>query len=147
MAADATGKRPVAVADALHSAAIHLLRGVRKEDVRAGIGPARLSVLSVLVFAGPTRLSDLARIEQVRPPTMSKIVSGLEQRHLVRRRADPGDARASIVEATARGTRLLQESRRRRVARLAKSLQSLERADIELLARAAAVIERVSTKI
>ncbi len=147
MAVQAREKRPLAVADALHSAAIHLLRGVRKEDVRAGIGPARLSVLSVLVFAGPKRLSDLARIEQVTPPTMSKIVSGLEQRGLVRRRPDPDDARASILEATARGTRLLQKGRRRRVARLAKSLQGLGSEDIELLGRAAAIIERVSTTI
>src|SRR5687768_18394616 len=65
----------VVVADALHSAAIHLLRGVRKEDVQTGVGPARLSALSVLVFAGPMRLTDLARIEQVKPPTMTKVRS------------------------------------------------------------------------
>ena len=66
------------VADALHSAAIHLLRGVRKEDERTGVGPARLSALSVLVFAGPMRLTELARTEQVKPPTMTKVVAGLE---------------------------------------------------------------------
>src|SRR5690349_1980797 len=98
MGVDATGNRAYAAADALHSAAIHLLRGVRKEDVRAGVGPARLSVLSVLVFGGPSRLSDLARLEQVRPPTMSKIVAGLETQGLVRRRPDPHDARASMIE-------------------------------------------------
>jgi len=131
----------------MHSAAIHLLRGVRKEDVRAGVGPARLSVLSVLVFGGPARLSDLARIEQVRPPTMSKIVAGLEQRGLVKRRPNPRDARVASIEATARGTKLLQDGRRRRVARLAKSLQGLAVAEIELLGRAAAIIERVSATI
>src|SRR5262245_29004923 len=139
MAAAATQKSALAVADALHSAAIHLLRGVRKEDVRAGVGPARLSVLSVLVFGGPARLSDLARIEQVRPPTMSKIVGGLEQRGLVRRRSNPNDARVYTIEATARGTKLLQEGRRRRVARLATRLRALEADEIELLGRAAAV--------
>jgi len=146
MAVEATEKA-FAVADAMHSAAIHLLRGVRKEDVRAGVGPARLSVLSVLVFGGPARLSDLARIEQVRPPTMSKIVAGLEQRGLVKRRPNPRDARVASIEATARGTRLLQDGRRRRVARLAKSLQGLAVAEIELLGRAAAIIERVSATI
>jgi DNA-binding MarR family transcriptional regulator len=146
MAVEATEKA-FAVADAMHSAAIHLLRGVRKEDVRAGVGPARLSVLSVLVFGGPARLSDLARIEQVRPPTMSKIVAGLEQRGLVKRRPNPRDARVASIEATARGTKLLQDGRRRRVARLAKSLQGLAVAEIELLGRAAAIIERVSATI
>jgi DNA-binding MarR family transcriptional regulator len=141
--ADATGNT-LAVADALHSAAIHLLRGVRKEDARAGIGPASLSVLSVLVFAGPARLSDLARIEQVRRPTMSKIVAGLDQQGLVKRRASKDDARVCTIEPTARGTRLLQEGRRRRVARLAKSLETLNGDQVELLGRAAALMERLS---
>ena len=137
----------VAVADALHSAAIHLLRGVRKEDLKTGIGPARLSALSVLVFAGPMRLSDLARIEQVRPPTMTKVVAGLEARGLVRRRADADDLRAIRVEATARGMKLLHEGRRRRVARLAVGLEALDADEITVLSRAAAMIERVSTSI
>jgi DNA-binding MarR family transcriptional regulator len=135
------------VADAVHSAAIHLLRGVRKEDVRSGLGPARLSALSVLVFAGPMRLSDLARLEQVRPPTMTKIVAGLEARGLVKRRGDRDDGRAFRLEATARGTKLLQEGRRRRVVRLAGRLQDLSAEEVELLRRAAAIIERVSQTI
>lgn len=147
MAVDATEKGALAVADALHSAAIHLLRGVRKEDVRAGIGPARLSVLSVLVFGGPARLSDLARVEQVRPPTMSKIVAGLEERGLVRRRSNSDDGRVSTIEATARGTKLLQDGRRRRVARLAKSFQGLRPEQVDLLGRAAAIIERLASAI
>jgi DNA-binding MarR family transcriptional regulator len=146
MRANTSQEREV-VADAMHSAAIHLLRGVRKEDVRSGLGPARLSALSVLVFAGPMRLSDLARIEQVRPPTMTKIVAGLETRGLVKRRADAEDGRAVRMEATARGTKLLQEGRRRRVARLAEGLQALGAEEIALLGRAAAIIERVSKTI
>lgn len=146
MAASTTPNRE-AVADALHSAAIRLLRGVRKEDVRSGLGPARLSALSVLVFAGPMRLSDLARIEQVRPPTMTKVVAGLEARGLVKRRADAEDARAVRLEATARGTKLLQEGRRRRVARLAKGLQGLSPDELSLVGRATVIIERVSKAI
>jgi DNA-binding MarR family transcriptional regulator len=142
-----TTKNREAVADALHSASIRLLRGVRKEDVRSGLGPARLSVLSVLVFAGPMRLSDLARIEQVRPPTMTKVVAGLEARGLVKRRADARDARAVRMEATVRGTKLLQEGRRRRVARLANGLQGLSSDELDLVGRAAAIIERVSKTI
>src|SRR5436309_8200470 len=118
MASRTSTNRTTAVADALHSAAIHLLRGVRKEDERTGVGPARLSALSVLVFAGPMRLTELARIEQVKPPTMTKVIAGLEAGGLVRRRPDPGDARAVRLEATAQGTRLLQQGRRRRIRRL-----------------------------
>jgi DNA-binding MarR family transcriptional regulator len=140
-------RQRTATADALHSAAIHLLRGVRQEDEATGVGPARLSALSVLVFAGPMRPTDLARIEQVRPPTMTKIVSGLEAAGLVKRRAAAGDARALRLEATARGTRLLQEGRRRRVDRLAVALQALGSDELEVLARAAAILERVSRTI
>ena len=135
------------VADALHSAAIHLLRGVRKEDEQSGVGPARLSALSVLVFAGPMRLTRLAGIEQVKPPTMTKVVAGLESAGLVKRRADAEDARAVRLEATPRGIKLLQEGRRRRVERLARALQSLTPEEVDVLARAAAIIERVSPAI
>jgi len=135
------------VADALHSATIHLLRGIREEDERTGIGPARLSALSVLVFAGPMRLTELARLEQVKPPTMTKVITGLEAVGLVRRRADPADARAVRLEATARGTKLLQEGRRRRVDRLAAALRALTADEVNVLAAAATIIERVSGKI
>ncbi|MGH9347623.1 MAG: MarR family winged helix-turn-helix transcriptional regulator [Vicinamibacterales bacterium] len=147
MASRTRTNQRTAVADALHSAAIHLLRGVRKEDARTGVGPARLSALSVLVFAGPMRLTELARIEQVRPPTMTKVVAGLEAAGLVRRRADAGDARAVRLEATARGTKLLLEGRRRRVARLASALQPLTFDELDVLARAAALVESVSATI
>ncbi len=147
MTSQASPTKRSAVADALHSAAIHLLRGVRKEDEQTGVGPARLSALSVLVFGGPLRLTELARIEQVKPPTMTKVVAGLEASGLVRRRDDAEDARAVRLEATARGTKLLQEGRRRRVARLAVALQSLAPDEIEVLARAAAIIERVSATV
>jgi DNA-binding MarR family transcriptional regulator len=137
---------PAAVADALHSAAIHLLRTVRKEDERSGISPARLSALSVLVFGGPMRLTDLARIEQVKPPTMTRIVAGLESGGLVRRRAVSADARAVSLEATPRGVKVMQEGRRRRVARLASALAALTAADRAILARAAALMEKVARR-
>jgi DNA-binding MarR family transcriptional regulator len=136
-----------AVADRLHSAAIHLLRRVRQEDERTGIGPGRLSALSVLVFGGPMRVTDLARAEQVKPPTMTRIVAALEAEGLVRRRRVSDDARAATLEATPRGVRVMQEGRRRRVARLAVGLERLDPGDLELLARAAGLIQELSTAI
>jgi DNA-binding MarR family transcriptional regulator len=147
MAGRTTIKQRTAVADALHSAAIHLLRGVRKEDVHSGVGPARLSALSVLVFAGPMRLTELARIEQVKLPTMTKVIAGLEAAGLVRRRIDAEDRRAVRLAATARGTKLLQDGRRRRVARLAAVFEALAPDDVDVLGKAAAVIERISLAI
>src|SRR5216684_4048712 len=104
-----------ALADKLHSAAIHLLRLVRVQDAKSGIGPARLSALSVIVFGGPISLNDLAAAEQVRPPTMSRIVDALEAADLARRRANQSDRRAVLIEATAKGTAVLKAGRKRRV--------------------------------
>jgi DNA-binding MarR family transcriptional regulator len=112
------------VGDLLHSAAIHLLRRVRARDRSTGIGPAQLSALSVLVFGGPRSLKELAGAEQVRPPTMSRIVTGLVRAGLVRRKGTE-DKRRVRLEATAKGTRILQEGRRRRVELLAEALEKL----------------------
>jgi DNA-binding MarR family transcriptional regulator len=147
MARAATTNTSAAVADALHSAAIHLLRRVRVEDVHTGVTPSRLSALSVLVFGGPMRLTDLARIEQVKPPTMTKIVAGLEAQGLVRRRPVSTDARAVSLEPTPRGTKVLRAGRRRRVARLAIALEALAGRELRVLARAAVIMERVSRTI
>jgi DNA-binding MarR family transcriptional regulator len=135
---------PASVADALHSAAIHLLRYVRTEDERLGVSPARLSALSVLVFAGPMRLTDLARLEQVRPPTMTRLVASLEADGYVRRSAIEGDARAVRLEATSRGSKVMQEGRRRRVRRLAAKLSRVTRDDLHVLAKAAALMESLT---
>src|SRR6202047_3216124 len=102
-------------ADRLHSAAIHLLRRLRIRDRELGIGPAQLSALSVLVFAGPQSLASLAEAEQVKPPTMSRIVNGLLRAKLVHRKTDKQDRRAVVIEASKKGTRVMQEGRRRRV--------------------------------
>jgi DNA-binding MarR family transcriptional regulator len=139
---------PEEVADRLHSASIHLLRLVRREDVASGLTAARLSALSVLVFGGPRTVGELAAAEQVRPPTMSKLVAEMGKEGLVLRRPSTADSRAVIVEATAKGTRALHAARRRRVATLAGRVQSLPAAERVLLDRAAAVMERlVSTRV
>ena len=134
-------QRARAVADRLHSAAIHLLRRVRRYDAALGVGPAALSALSVLVFGGPRSLSRLASAEQVRLPTMSRIVAGLERAGLARRQPDPTDRRASVIHATPRGRATLRRGRRRRVAALAALLDPLGPGRLAALERAAALIE------
>ena len=136
--------RSITVADRLHSAAIHLLRSVRRADRKAGVGPARLSALSVLVFGGSRTAGELAAEEQVRPPTMTRIVAGLVRDGLAKRRAEDGDRRVVRLEATAKGRRLLELSRRRRIARLAGLLSDLPARDRTLLRRAADLMERLA---
>src|SRR5260370_35108449 len=95
------------LADKLHSTAIHLLRRVRVEDAASGIGPARLSALSVVVFGGPISLNDLARAEQGHPPTLSRIVNALERAGLAPKTANQQDRRAQDTKSTPTGPRCL----------------------------------------
>jgi DNA-binding MarR family transcriptional regulator len=128
-------------ADRFHSAAIHALRYARREDDASGLSPARLSALSVLVFAGPKTIGELAAAEQVRPPTMSAIVDGLEEGGLARRVADPGDGRLVRVQASAKGKRMLKRARERRITALAERLAPLSADEIETVRRAAELVE------
>lgn len=136
------GSREHSIADRLHSAAIHLLRDVRTEDAKSGLSASRLSALSVIVFGGPISVSGLAEAEQVRPPTISRLVKELEWAGLVERERDAEDRRVVRIRATAEGRRLLLEGRARRVAKLARRMAALPPAERRSLAEAAAVLER-----
>ncbi len=137
-------KRVDQVVDRLHSASIHLLRRVRRRDDESGVTAPHLSVLSVLVFGGGARtLGELAAAEQVTPPSMTRIVRNLEASGLVERQADAADRRVVRVTATERGRQILLDGRRRRVADLAASLGAVTDDELETLARAAELIERV----
>jgi DNA-binding MarR family transcriptional regulator len=130
------------VADRLHSAAIHLLRRLRVRDRESGIGPAQLSALSVLVFGGPRSLGELADAEQVRPPTMSRIVAGLEDSGLVRRHSTE-DGRKMRLVATAKGTKIMWAGRKRRVELLANVLSSLREEDVRRLGELAELLQQL----
>ena len=114
------------VADLLHGAAIRLLRFVRKEDAASGITGAQLSILSVLVFAGPQTLSELQRL-------------GLVSRK-------PLDRRSIEISATAKGRKLLEAGRKRRLARLSKVIADLPANQIDLLTQAAGLIVAVTER-
>ena len=149
MVSDANRRRgaPGELAGALHAAAIHLLRRLRRSDPRSGLSPARLSALSVIAFGGPMRISALARAEQVRTPTMTPIVVALEQQGLITREADAHDARVSILRATPRGRKLMAEGRARRVAALTRALRRQPPADRDVLRRGVGLIEQLARDV
>ncbi len=148
MASEAEHPAPAAqVADRLHSTAIHLLRRLRVEDRETGLSGPRASALSVVVFGGPITLGDLASAEQVKPPTMTRLVSALERLGLVKREGDDSDARVVRVRATPAGIRRLQEGRARRIARLQAVLQELPDADLATMERAVTVLGEVVRRL
>jgi DNA-binding MarR family transcriptional regulator len=131
-------------ADRLHSAAIHLLRRLRKEDAPSGLTAPRLSALSVIVYAGPLTLTALADAEQVRPPTMTRIVDALVEARLAVREPSPRDQRNVLISATAAGKTILEQGRARRTRQLIRQLASLPTDELEVLHRAAEILDRVA---
>jgi DNA-binding MarR family transcriptional regulator len=130
---------PQRAADLVHSAAIHLLRHVAREDPASGLTAARLSALSVVVYRGPLGLTELAAAEQVRPPTMTKIVYALEDAGLVQKRWEGRNVR---LTATPRGRQVLEAARRRRLSMLTRRLRRLAPQELATVAEAAELIER-----
>lgn len=134
--------RRMRAANALHSLAIHILRRARAADRDTGLTRERLSLLSVLVYAGPRTISALAAIEDVSAPAISRNAKALEGLGLVRRSKFKEDAREVIVAATAKGRRLVETGRRGRLALVAADLAALSPADLETLEMIAGRIEQ-----
>ena len=140
--AQATEAPAASLADQLHSVAIHLLRRLRRTDPLTGVSAAQLSALSVLM-GGPRTLGDLAAIEQVRPPTMSRLVRELEGAGLVTRTRDAADARVVWVRWTPSGEELLSRGRELRVATLQRQIDALPAAERRTLRTALPIIQRL----
>jgi DNA-binding MarR family transcriptional regulator len=135
-------RREREVADRLHSAAIHLLRRARRTDPLTGVSPAQLSALSVLM-SGPKTLGDLAASEQVRPPTMSRLVSEMERAGVARKVTDRHDARVIRVHATPKGLRALSRGRSMRIEAIERLLAELDREELANVERTVGTIERL----
>ena len=127
----------------VHSAALHLLRRLAQDDRATGVSAPRLSALSVLVFGGPRTIGELAGIEGVTPPTMTRLVAAMVADGLVDRREDAADRRVVRVQASATGRSLLLAGRDRRVATLAAMVKPLTAKERRRLDAAAATIERM----
>lgn len=131
-----------AVATRLHAGAIRLLRSLRREDDGSGLSAPRLSALSVVAFAGPLSLRALAAAEQVKPPTMSRIVDALVADGLVTRAVPEEDRRSVRIAATQKGIAVMEQGRERRVAALMERLRGLADSELRALGRGAEIIEQ-----
>lgn len=143
----ATGKRWAGTASDLNSAAIHLLRALRATDRAAGLTPARLSALSVLVFGGPSPLGRLARTEDVAGPTMTRIVDGLCDLGLAERRPHPDGGRLVLVAATAEGERVMRAAQQARIDTIVAALRALPAADRAAIAAASPALLRLADRV
>jgi DNA-binding MarR family transcriptional regulator len=134
------------LADRLHSAAIHLLRRLRRTDPMTGVSAAQLSALSVLM-SGRRTIGELAAAEQVRPPTISRLIRQMEADGLVGRERDATDQRVVWIHSTDSGQRILARGRELRVSALAREIAALEAGDRRALAAGLAVIDTLLARL
>ncbi len=131
---------PTESAARLRLSATRLARRLRQE-ADAGLTPSQLSALAVIEYRGPLTLGALAERERVAPPSITKIVTNLEEQGLVVRIGDPDDRRITRVATSEAGAALVAESRRRKTAWLAGRVGQLDADQQRRLADALDVLD------
>lgn len=135
--------RATRTANRLNSLAIHLVRQIAQVDRTLGLTPERASLLSVLAFAGPRTIGQLAAIERVSPPAITRIVTALEHVGLAERIRGDRDRRIVTVRVTPAGRRLMEKGRARRIEVLAQRLRTAAAEDLRTLESGTRVLERL----
>ena len=131
------------LASRLRLAVTRLHRRLRQQAV-GGLSPAQTSALASTDRLGAPTLGELASLESVQPPSMTRIIAALEEKGLVARVVDPTDRRVVRVEVSDAGRRVLMESRSRKNVYLARQLHRLTPDEWEALGGLTAVLERLA---
>jgi DNA-binding MarR family transcriptional regulator len=139
----ATAPTDTQLASRLRFAVMRLAR-VLRQKAQDQVTPSQLSALVSIEREGPVTLGELAALESVQPPTMTRIVAALEEQGLVQREADPADRRISRMRMTSQGRRLLERNRSRKTAYLASRMRGLNAEELDVLACAAGLLERMT---
>lgn len=125
----------------LRTAVLRVARRMRRLSAEEGLTPAQSGLLATLVRQGPTRAGDLAACEGLNPTMLSRMLGALEEQGLVLRSPDADDRRATRVEATTTGKRLIGRVRTRHRAALTTLLEGLEPAALAALRDALPALE------
>ncbi|KOX05749.1 MarR family transcriptional regulator [Micromonospora sp. NRRL B-16802] len=135
---------PAQLAPQLRDAITRLNRRVRQARPVGDLTVTQLSALTSIRLAGTMTPRELADVERVQPPTMTKIVAKLEERGLVRRTPHPTDGRQVILAATEEGQAVLDQFERARDEWLAHRLAALDEDQRETLLRAAGILQQLA---
>lgn len=127
----------------LRMAVSRISRRLRNEGA-GGLTQSQVSALTTLWAAGQIRIGDLAELEGVAGPTMTRCVAALDDSGYITRADDPADARSVRIVVSAKGSRLLDRIRRDRTAKLAVALDALDQHDFDLLVAALPALERLA---
>jgi DNA-binding MarR family transcriptional regulator len=128
----------------LQASSIRLLRLARRDEQAGELSGPRLSALSFVALAGPVSLAELAAAEQVRPPTMTRLVDRMVEEGVVTRETDPHDRRMVRISVTDKGRRMIEQAGPKGGAGLAARLHRLAESERRALARAVELLERVT---
>src|SRR6185436_6705013 len=142
MSSTTTTVTPVETAARLRLAIVRTARRLRQE-AGGELTPSTAAALATIERHGPLAPSELAEIERVKRPTITRVVARLEEDGLVERTGDPADGRASLVSITREGSELLRRIRTRKNAYLARRLSKLDPGDLDVLERAADLLEGI----
>ena len=131
-------------ASQLRNAIVRTSRALRQDAAdETGLGAATTPALATINRSGPLTPSELAAIEHVKRPSITRTLAGLEREGLIERTPDPADGRSSLIAITDAGRERLARLRRRKSAYLARRLRKLDPDEVETLARAAELLERI----
>jgi DNA-binding MarR family transcriptional regulator len=133
----------LSLAGDLRISVMRLSRRLRAEQADIGLTLTQLSALAALERHGPTTPGQLAAIERVRPPSMTRVLNGLAEQGLVARTAHPTDGRQVLVEVTDAARQRLRADRRRREEWLARRIATLSADDRRALQNAIPIIEEL----
>jgi DNA-binding MarR family transcriptional regulator len=134
------------LAYALRPAVMRLARSLRqvREDDSLDLQSNQLSAMSVLLNDGDMLMGELAAAEKIQPPSMTRIVNGLEQSGFVARRPDPRDGRQCLVTLTPAGREMLLANRRRRDEWLTVRIAGLDPDEREVLRQAVPILAKLN---
>jgi DNA-binding MarR family transcriptional regulator len=128
----------------LRDAIVRTSRQLRQEAAaETGLSPTATAALATINRSGPLTPSELAELERVKRPSMTRTLGCLERGGLIERTRDPADGRSALVAISARGSEQLARLRRRKSAYLARRLRRLDPEELATLARAAELLERM----
>jgi DNA-binding MarR family transcriptional regulator len=134
-----------ALSSQLRLAVLRLSRRLRQQAV-GDVTPSQLSALSAVAKRGEVTLGELAAVERIAPPSMTRIAVRLEERGWLERRVDASDRRVARVAVSPAGQAVLDQTRTRRDAFLAARLKCLSSEERELLERAVPLLERLASE-
>ncbi len=133
----------ISLADDLVVSAVRLTRWLKAADTAARLSGPQASALAIIVYAGKTTPSQLARLEQVQRPTIARVIGQLTDAGLVTRKGDQRDRRSSWIQPTRAGKTLIKEGQLRRIEPLVRRMQKLNPTELKTLRDALLVIRRL----